>query len=318
MLQIRRVWWQAVTLALLSLYAHPQTVHYSVLCNLLRESQNHTDSDTIINFEVKVPHRVISNIKAFVAQGPRRIVILRDTSESIAGKNAQALSLEVVKDLAETSQASDQLSLIDFSDKSQTTIDLQDRNAFSKQFNDLKLTTLPKPKGHTAIFDAIEAAVIDLQKSPRDGDSILVITDGEDNTSKIRPEKLKRHLLTAEIRVYWLALADPYLRTQEQEVSQSEMTHLLADTGGQVMAVAPVSQGDMSHGPDYDASPRSLAFLHKQVEFLYGAMTKPVRIQFDTDAPLTGATKLTVSPFGKDGKPTLAFRTVCPKYINQD
>jgi len=308
--------WRAITVVLLSLCAHSQTAHYSVLCDLLRESQKPTDLGTVSTFRIEVPHRVISNITAAVAQGPRRIMILRDISASIGGKNAQAVSFEAIKDLAEISQPSDQLLLVDFSDKSQVVIDFEEHAAFSKQLDNLKQSSLPKPKGHTALFDTIDTAASYLEKTPHEGDTILAITDGVDNRSKIGMEKLKGQLLAARIRVYWLALTDSYGRTPEEESSQSDLIGLLNATGGQTMRVVPTGFPDMTHGPDYDASPTSLAFLRKQVEFLYGAMTKPLRIEFDADAPITKSTKLTVTAFGKDGKRTAGFQTVCPSHIN--
>lgn len=306
MVQIKQRVWQLVLLALLSACAYAQST-YSVLCDLSGESQNSTESIATVTFHVQVPKRIVSNIKATPTEGSRRIMILRDISGSMSDK--EIVSLQTVKDFAKLFSATDKFGLIDFSDKPQMEIELQDEASFINQFNEFMASRLPTPYGQSAIFDAVYAAGTYLRKDPQEGDSILVISDGDDNKSKINHAKLRQYLLASRIRIYWIAFPGPFHGTiqggtlrPEEPTLRPELTQFITDVGGEIIEI-------------HDARPPSLAIFRKQVALLHETIAKPYKLQFELDTVVTEQTPLKTRLLAKDGKATKRLEVVCPKYI---
>jgi hypothetical protein len=305
MVQIKQRVWQLVLVVFLSPCAYAQSTHYSVLCDLSGTSQNSTESFATVTFHLEVPRRIVSNIKVTPAEGSRRIVILRDISGSMSDK--QIVSLQTVKDFAELFSATDKLGLIDFSDHQQMEIELQDVASFLNQFNEFMTSRLPRPYGQSAVFDAIYGAGTYLRKDLQEGDSILLISDGDDNEGKINHEKLRQYLLASRIRIYWLAfpgfLHGTINGTLRPEEPSPELAHFVTDAGGRIIEL-------------HDARPPSLAIFHKEIALLHETIAKPYKLQFELDAAVTEQTPLKTRLLAKDGKAVKGLEALCPKYIS--
>jgi len=232
-------------------------------------------------------------------------------SASMTGGNEQKLLLQAVKDFVELSPAIDQFALIDFSDQPHTQIDLQNADQFSKQLDDLESSKPPLPRGHTAIFDTIYAAASYLQKNPQEDDSILVITDGDDNASTVDLAKLREYLLRSKIRLYLFVLSSPPV-SPVQENKRPELMQLMVDTGGRLTGVASKT---MLIEPNFDASPTTIALLRERVAALQYLIQKAYRIEFHLDAPLAKQTRLDTKLVTTDNKPAKGLQLLCPKYI---
>ncbi|HTC95250.1 MAG TPA: vWA domain-containing protein [Terriglobales bacterium] len=320
MLQTRRTLLGLCVAMSFAVCASGQTTHYSVLCNLTQTSK---ETAATKRFDVAVPGHKVSAVVASVTEGPRRIIVLQDISGSMGQHNAQRISLEAVKDVVESSPPTDQLALVDFNADTYIDIDMSNVDLFSKALSDPNLGAKIKPKGRTALFDSVAKSAAYLEKSPHEGDSILVISDGDDNASKLNAEKLRERLLASKIRLYVLMLTGHSQFLMEQN-SRSEFLHLVVDTGGAFLGADPLNKLLLNHGgsgqviPVYDASPTALATIRQNVEELHKLIEKGYKMEFDLDAPLTKSTKLNVSALDQHGKPVEGLQLFCPKYINEN
>ena len=92
------------------------------------------------------------------------------------------------------------------------------------------------PSGHTAIYDSLHEALKRFG-SPQIGDSILLLTDGGDNSSKLTAQKLEQEFRAANARlltvmVYELSVMSPQLETASRSIQD-----LVKKTGGSSLAL---------------------------------------------------------------------------------
>ncbi len=317
MLQIRHKFlgfWLAVFLPVL---VSAQSAQYSVLCNLTQTFKKTAEPAAAGKFDVAVVGHKVSNIGVRLIQGPRRIMVLQDISRSMNNSNAQKISFQAVKDFVESSPPTDQLALVDFNIDVHIDIDLKNVDEFSKELSDPNLSAKLKPTGRTALFDAVAASVASLQRNPQEGDSILVISDGGDNSSKINAEKLREHLLSSKIRLYLLILTGD-TPTPNELASSFNFLRLVIDTGGTFVGNNPLNKllpnGPIA--PGYDASPKSPADVREGIKNLHNLIEKGYKVEFDLDPRLTKSTQMNVLPVNQDGKPIEGLQLLCPKYIS--
>jgi len=247
-------------------------------------------------------------------------MILQDISGSMSYLNAQKLSIAAVKDFAESAPATDQLGLVDFNTDAFIDIDLRNVNSFLKAFNDLTLTKKLAPKRGTALFDAISVSAAYLQKTPQEGDSLFIISDGSDNVSTITGAKLRERLLPAKIRIYLFMLTGSTIPTELPP--RLEIADLVRDSGGILVGATPLNKVSLQHltsgmvEPVYDASPESLGRIQQQIQMLHNLIETAYRVEFDLDAPLVKQTELDAKLMSANSKPAEGLRLFCPRYIN--
>ncbi|MFZ2020501.1 MAG: vWA domain-containing protein [Terracidiphilus sp.] len=88
----------------------------------------------------------------------------------------------------------------------------------------------------TPLWDNIDAALGML--SPHEiGDSIVVVTDGNDNLSKLYPGQVRRKLLEAHVPLLAIVTANPSAPAPEERAVPANFLELIEETGG---AVAPL------------------------------------------------------------------------------
>jgi Ca-activated chloride channel family protein len=63
-----------------------------------------------------------------------------------------------------------------------------------------------QPRGHTALFDAVSAGVKHVSQGAHPKRALIVISDGEDNHSRISFDRLKRSLKESDVSVYTILI----------------------------------------------------------------------------------------------------------------
>src|SRR5262249_967151 len=63
-------------------------------------------------------------------------------------------------------------------------------------------------RGQTALYDALYLSAVHLNEGKKDKKALLVITDGEDNTSKYNLEKVLAELRASKVTVYAIGLLE--------------------------------------------------------------------------------------------------------------
>jgi hypothetical protein len=93
------------------------------------------------------------------------------------------------------------------------------------------------PYGRTAIYDSLHEALKRLGE-PQTGDSIVLLTDGGENSSKLDAKKLEQEFRAAKARLLTMMVYGPYWAEAAQQNSVQE---LVARTGGSTLAINPES-----------------------------------------------------------------------------
>jgi Ca-activated chloride channel homolog len=163
---------------------------------------------------------------------PLRVALLIDTSDSVGNKfafelkSAQAFLKKVLR------PNEDAALIVGFNQKPNLVQPLtSDFSRLARALNSLK------PKGETALYDAIALASDQLRMVPESDPVrriIVIVTDGVDNSSHINLNQAVEHALRAESVIYVMNVRDlPF--TPEDRVGNQVIQQLAAATGGSVL-----------------------------------------------------------------------------------
>lgn len=174
--------------------------------------------------------------------GPRRAVLLVDTSSSITQqRNEWETTIGVAKQFAESAPDSVNIALLTFAQTIETRVGFLDgREAVRQTLTRLETARWDKlqhPR-RTAVVDAALGAVAALTV-PQVGDSILLITDGEDTGSQHDESQLTQELLRSGVRLFAFALDSRMSRQRLPEDSYHWLSRVANATGGDLVPFFP-------------------------------------------------------------------------------
>jgi hypothetical protein len=156
-----------------------------------------------------------------------RVVIVLDASGSMSSKWQRAVEFAV--EIVRESPSSTEFALVLFADNELRTVGFgktgPEMVAEIMSFKDVK------PYGHTGLRDAIWEAVSMFQPN-RDGDTIVVVSDGGDNQSKVSMRRLREAMWSRGIRVMFAQFVDHYFRDQFQDSDDADLARLSESSGG--------------------------------------------------------------------------------------
>ncbi len=143
-------------------------------------------------FENKVEQRIIhfSN-----AQGPVSVGIVLDVSGSM-GDNILSARNSIIRFL-ERGELEDEYFLVTFNER---TAVVQDFTARGENIRGQMAQT--NPKGQTAVFDAIYLGLDKLREARHSKKALVVITDGEDNSSRYTYSEIKAMAKESDAQIY--------------------------------------------------------------------------------------------------------------------
>ncbi len=183
-------------------YTIPVDVNLVVLhATVLDKDQRTVDDLKQANFKV-YEDGVPQNISVFShADIPVTMGIVIDDSGSMKTKRqaVNAAALTFVK----TSNPQDQVFVVNFNDSPY----LDTPGDFAANIEELK-AALDKidSRGGTALYDAVMASLDHLKRGNRDRKVVLVVTDGEDNSSRYSFEELLRYAQKSNATIYTIGL----------------------------------------------------------------------------------------------------------------
>lgn len=162
---------------------------------------------------------------------------------------------------------------------------------FTSDLNKLQAALNIVARGGTAMRDAISGSIVEMHKAKHDKKVLVVITDGDDNYSKVGMEQLLRETRQSEVLIYCIGLLSDEDGADKRNARKALKT--LAEASG---------------GHDY--YPKNLS----EVQKVTPQIAQEIRSQYSigyqpTNAALDGtyrAIKVTVAGFGK---PTVRART---------
>jgi VWFA-related protein len=229
-------------------------------------------------------NNVIQPIKVFRREDvPVSLGIVVDNSGSMKEKRPSVAAAAIA--LVKASNPQDEEFVVNFNDTPY--LDQPFTNDIGKLQAALNIVT----KGGTAMRDAISGSIVEMHKAKHDKKVLVVITDGDDNYSKVGMEQLLRETRNSEVLVYCIGL-------------------LSGEDGGDVRSAKKSLKALAEASGGFDYYPKNLA----EVQKITPQIAQEIRSQYSigyqpTNAALDGtfrAIKVTVTGFGK---PTVRART---------
>ncbi len=190
------------------------------------------------NFQAEFKGQPVRIVSAESDAQPRRIVILLDTSSSMAWGSKWTLARKGAEDIMMHVRPENQIAVLLFSDKITSRIDFGQGGPMGlTRLNSLPAELDLASAGRTALLDAL-AEALRLLEPAHPGDSVYVITDGGDNVSKSTIDQIKNALACSAARLFFLLIreADEPYRGLEYRYGPYLAYELAELTGGNVAA----------------------------------------------------------------------------------
>lgn len=194
------------------------------------------DRKDFVLTDEKVPQDILSFSRE---NAPVSIGIVFDLSGSMSNKIAKARA--AVREFLRYLEEQDEVFLVTFSDRAQQRTEFASNDAAI--LNELLFA---QPEGSTALFDAVAIAVRAMRKARNDRRVLLVVSDGEDNHSRLSERELRRILEETESQIHALGIHDRARGMREAGGPQiledlSKMTggeHHMVDDAGELPGLA--------------------------------------------------------------------------------
>ena len=176
---------------------------------------------------------------ASVPTGPRRVVLLLDTSGSISRPDGPWSQARYIAEHVAASPAEIRLALVIFAGRILETYDFsQPREEIIHRLQELKNADalVPNNAHQTALWDSMLSAIT-LFGTPQIGDAIYAITDAGDNHSHATSAQVRRSLLAQRVRMFALGLERRDFPSEEEKSGIEELSRLAEASGGSYESV---------------------------------------------------------------------------------
>jgi len=192
------------------------------------------------NFRGKLRGHEVEILSAYIDTSPRLIVLLLDASGSMEGEGwetARSLS----EHLIQFAPPHASIAQMAFSDRVLGTAGFeQDRLALLKRLAALvKVCEHPHLGGRTALFDAI-ASARSTSGGLQFGDAIFAVTDGGENSSRTKPERIEQDLLGTRVRLFAALIDQRRARHEmppEDIAGANRFLSMVEATGGNMLSL---------------------------------------------------------------------------------
>jgi uncharacterized protein YegL len=224
------------------LFAQPAPVPQprSILINVLDRDGNAVGDLERANFRVRVNGKAAQVLEVCYSVAPRRIVVLLDVSGSMRGVSERNKTWQIARDalreLLDQTPHDVPLALLTFSNQVHDVFDFSQGRPSIAAWLQQDASQRPNIQGHTALRDAILVAVKMLQPV-RPGDSMYVITDGDDTDSHVSSSETKRALQESGVRLFAFLLATSVYPSDEETRGRDEFLGIARESGGFVFGV---------------------------------------------------------------------------------
>jgi Ca-activated chloride channel family protein len=132
--------------------------------------------------------------------------LVLDASGSMRNKRSEVNTAGLT--FVDASNKQDQIFVVDFNDKVRS--GLPDDVAFTDDLGLLRQAlSKHRTEGRTALYDAIAAALKHLDTGEREKKTLLVVSDGGDNASKLSAAETMRLIEESHATIYTVGLSDP-------------------------------------------------------------------------------------------------------------
>jgi len=232
------------------------------------------------NFKV-YEDKIEQNISYFNTENaPISVGIIFDVSSSMKENSNIKKAKKAIVRFMDTGNPEDEYFLITFNQKTNLMLSFTDQSA--PLLND---TAVQKPGGRTAIYDALYMGLDMIKRGKNDKKALILITDGEDNSSRYSPSEVREFAKETDIPIYGIG------QEGNLDYGHKEIVSIVSITGGR--AFFPRSFSELDYYID---------LVHSELRSQYLLGYNPTnkshdgkwrRIQVKLDAP-EGLPRLTV------------------------
>jgi len=160
------------------------------------------------------------------SDAPVSVGILFDVSGSMNGEKIRR-SKQALEHFVKTSHPSDEYFLISFNQRAQLVMDrTRDGQAVSEKL------TMVKPGGNTALYDAVYLGLERETRGSHQKRALLIISDGQDNSSRFTFNEVRRLLKEADVLTYAIGILDRTDTSSLGMQGQAFLDELASVTGG--------------------------------------------------------------------------------------
>jgi Ca-activated chloride channel family protein len=131
---------------------------------------------------------------------PVNMGIIFDVSGSMKGKLDRAR--DALKAFIQTSHSDDDFFLVGFNQRANLLAEFTDGDTLSNKL------TLVDPKGQTALYDAAYLGIEKVKQGRHNRHAILLISDGQDNSSRYTYGELRKLLKEAGVQIYCIGIVE--------------------------------------------------------------------------------------------------------------
>jgi len=163
---------------------------------------------------------------------PISVVVVFDTSGSMASNHKIERAREAVVELLKASNPQDELLLISVADKPQ----LQTGFTQSIETIDSALVSLV-PQGSTALLDGIYLAISQMKNARYSRKALLIISDGGDNHSRYDEGEIMDLVKESDLVIYSIGIYDEFFQSEEERLGPELMSDISELTGGRLFTV---------------------------------------------------------------------------------
>jgi len=170
-------------------------------------------------------------IKYFSSEdAPISLGVIFDVSGSMESKIKQAR--EAVVEFFKTANPKDEFFLITFSDAPQVLSD------FTQSVEDIQSKLVfTRPKGRTALLDAIYLGVSMMRQAKYQRKALLIISDGGDNHSRYTEGEIKSLVREADVQIYAVGIFSLAPQTPEEREGPLLLSDVAEVTGGRMFTI---------------------------------------------------------------------------------
>ena len=182
------------------------------------------------NFQV-FDGRKPQQIRHFSSEdAPVSVGIILDSSGSMSDKMDRVR--EAVNQFCEAANPQDEFFLITFSEEPRLATD------FTSAPEDLQAALLyTKPKGRTALLDAIYMGIGKMRNARYAKRALLIISDGGDNHSRYGEGEVRSAVKEADVMIYSIGIFDRSVPTREEWLGPSLLSAIAEPSGGRAFTV---------------------------------------------------------------------------------
>jgi Ca-activated chloride channel family protein len=168
---------------------------------------------------------------------PITVGLVVDHSQSMGGKRAAAEA--AIAAFARSGREDDEMFVVDFSDRA-VLRSLPGGKPFTSDPSELAAALREgSPGGTTALYDAVALGLRHLEAGRSDRTALIVVTDGADNSSRLKYNQVRDQARASQAVIYGIGLTGAEL----QEENPDNLKRLCKDSGG--VAHFPATTADV-------------------------------------------------------------------------